>query len=520
MKQPITILQAIADTQLLGAAFKRKFLQPDTWRAWRSFFAAADGLPFEDREAYDTFKACTGRVTAPTKPFSEIYLSCGRRAGKSHNVAALAVFRSAFIDYSQFLAPGETGVCAVIAADRAQAMTILKYVRGFIQASPVLRGMLISDNKEVLGLSNGIEICVLTADFRSVRSRTLVAVIIDELAFVGGSDSASSDWELLAALRPALLSIPGSVLVGLSSPYSKKGELYRMYQQNFGLDDSDVLFWRASSRTMNPTLSERAIAAAFLRDPVSAKTEFNAEFRDDLSGYLSEAQVDSVTIRGRFLLPRLLNTSYVAFVDMSGGKSDSATLAIAHEENGRAILDLLVERGAPHSPEEVTQEFCGILKRFGISEVTSDKYAANWSSDAYQRLGIVHRPSERNRSEIYLNFLPAVLSGQVELLDVPKLKSQLVGLERRCGRNQDLIDHGPGAHDDLSNAAAGALSLALEGGGGFSLLNWVSSGRAHAFANRVPVPARRVTSPEDNAAVAGSKAEWWEREKKRLMDQM
>jgi hypothetical protein len=168
----------------------------------------------------------------------------------------------------------------------------------------------------------------------------------------------------------------------------------------------------------------------------------------------------------------------------------------------------------------VTQEFCGILKRFGISEVTSDKYAANWSSDAYQRLGIVHRPSERNRSEIYLNFLPAVLSGQVELLDVPKLKSQLVGLERRCGRNQDLIDHGPGAHDDLSNAAAGALSLALEGGGGFSLLNWVSSGRAHAFANRVPVPARRVTSPEDNAAVAGSKAEWWEREKKRLMDQM
>ena len=47
---------------------------------------------------------------------------------------------------------------------------------------------------------------------------------------------------------------------------------------------------------------------------------------------------------------------------------------------------------------------------------------------------------------------------RVELLDVPRLHAQLLGLERRttCGGG-DSIDHAPGAHDDRANAVAGAL---------------------------------------------------------------
>jgi hypothetical protein len=47
------------------------------------------------------------------------------------------------------------------------------------------------------------------------------------------------------------------------------------------------------------------------------------------------------------------------------------------------------------------------------------------------------------------------------LLDHPRLATQLVGLERRTARGgRDSIDHAPGAHDDIANAAAGALVLA------------------------------------------------------------
>ena len=52
-------------------------------------------------------------------------------------------------------------------------------------------------------------------------------------------------------------------------------------------------------------------------------------------------------------------------------------------------------------------------------------------------------------------------SGTVELLDVSRLQSQLLGLERRTARGgHDSIDHARGAHDDVANAVAGALTMA------------------------------------------------------------
>ncbi|WP_148360629.1 hypothetical protein [Acidisphaera rubrifaciens] len=50
----------------------------------------------------------------------------------------------------------------------------------------------------------------------------------------------------------------------------------------------------------------------------------------------------------------------------------------------------------------------------------------------------------------------------MRLLDVPRLTAQLCALERRTARGgRDSIDHAPGAHDDLANAAAGALVQVL-----------------------------------------------------------
>jgi len=49
------------------------------------------------------------------------------------------------------------------------------------------------------------------------------------------------------------------------------------------------------------------------------------------------------------------------------------------------------------------------------------------------------------------------------LLDDPRLLAQAANLERRTGRGgRDSISHSPGAHDDVINAAAGALRLVAE----------------------------------------------------------
>ncbi|MCA6112484.1 hypothetical protein [Bradyrhizobium cenepequi] len=65
---------------------------------------------------------------------------------------------------------------------------------------------------------------------------------------------------------------------------------------------------------------------------------------------------------------------------------------------------------------------------------------------------------DRSRSELYLDLLPQIMSRQVQLLDNDRLITQLVSLERRTSRGgRDIVDHPPGGHDDIANAAAGAI---------------------------------------------------------------
>jgi hypothetical protein len=144
---------------------------------------------------------------------------------------------------------------------------------------------------------------------------------------------------------------------------------------------------------------------------------------------------------------------------MSGGGGDDAVLAIAHVDTGRLVLDLVIDQGARRhgtfSPEVAVAKFADVLKQYGCYAVTGDNYAKNWPVDAFLKHGITYRPADLNRSQLYAALEPLVNSGQVELLDEPKLIQQLIGLIRKGER----IDHGSNSHDDLANAAAGALVL-------------------------------------------------------------
>jgi hypothetical protein len=64
--------------------------------------------------------------------------------------------------------------------------------------------------------------------------------------------------------------------------------------------------------------------------------------------------------------------------------------------------------------------------------------------------------SARPKSDLYHDLLPLINANRIELLDNRRLAAQLIGLERRISRQgKDSIDHPPGGHDDLANAAAG-----------------------------------------------------------------
>jgi predicted DNA-binding protein len=79
--------------------------------------------------------------------------------------------------------------------------------------------------------------------------------------------------------------------------------------------------------------------------------------------------------------------------------------------------------------------------------------------DTFREHGITYEPAAKSKSDLYRDMLPAINSGQLELLDDARLVGQIVGLERRTARGgRDCIDHAPGGHDDLSNAVAGIVA--------------------------------------------------------------
>lgn len=134
------------------------------------------------------------------------------------------------------------------------------------------------------------------------------------------------------------------------------------------------------------------------------------------------------------------------------------TMAIAHRENEKVILDLVREIAAPFDPESATDEFARTLKSYGISRVTGDAYSGHWVRQAFQKRGIDYSLSDLTRSGIYVDFLPKLNAKTVSLLDNARLVNQIAGLERRTSRGgKDLIDHPPNGKDDVANAVAGAV---------------------------------------------------------------
>jgi hypothetical protein len=451
------ILAAMTDPELFG----REFGGP-SWAPWRAFLGAFFGLPLDD-EQRAIYRAHTGRTKPPMAPSREAWVIAGRRAGKSRVAALVATYLAGFRDYSSVLAAGERGVVMVLAADTRQARIVQDYVRGLLERVPALRRLVRRWRLEAVELANGVTVEIHAASYRGVRGYSLIGVVADEVAFWRSDEgSANYDREVIDALRPGLLTT-GGPLLAITTAYARRGEAWRHFDEHFGRAGDPVLVWKAPTVDMNPTVDAALIEEARARDPVSASAEYDSEFRRDLETFVAPEVVAAAIVPGRRELPYRRGVRYVAFADPSGGAADSYALAIAHEEAGGAVLDVVREIRAPFSPDAATAEYAALLRAYGLPAVTGDYYSAEWVVDRFRAHGITYERSARFKSDLYGELLGPLNSGRIRLLDVPALRAQLLSLERRTSRGgRDSIDHPPRGRDDVANAAAGALVEALQ----------------------------------------------------------
>lgn len=447
----MNILEFMSHSRLLGDSF-----QGETREAWRAVLSGAFALPMDD-DRLELFNRLSGGRKPPKGRVNELWVVAGRRSDKTHTMAAIGLYMATVAAQIEGLinrlSVGERAVVAILAVDRSQATLAFQYLAGMVENSPTLAGMIKSQDREAIHFTNKVSIEVHTNSFRAIRGRTLLALLLDECAFYRSEAVANPDIETYRAAIPGLATLNG-MLIGVSSPYARRGLLYQKYRDHFGRTSDDVLVIQGGTKLFNPTIDPKIIEDAMRDDPEAARAEWLGEFRSDLEAFIARDTIESLARTSPLELPFNNKYRYFAFTDPSGGGQDEFCLAIAHLEADQIIVDSVQGRkGAPHS---IVAEYADTLKRYRISQVYGDRYAGSWPSDEFKKYGIKYIPSEKPKSDLYVDALPMLNSGRIEIPPHQKLINQFSSLERRTTRSgKDSIDHPPSGHDDYCNVVAG-----------------------------------------------------------------
>jgi hypothetical protein len=449
----ITIDRALLDKNLLGAALGNG----ETWRVWCVCLKAAFALPLTDAER-EIFIAIAGDRGLPKHRIKELWAVCGRRSGKTRIAAAISAFIAAIVQHK--LAPGEVGYVLLLAASRSQASIAFSYVCGFLEASPILRQQVESMTADEVRLKGNVVIGVHAGNYRTIRGRSLLAVVGDETSYWRDVDSAQPDVEIYRACMPALAASKG-LWVGISTGYRRLGLLYQKWRDHYGQDGDDVLVVQGASSTFNPSLDLGMIERAKAADPEAAESEWCGGFRADISAFLDDPTVEAAVDYSRPVeLPPQSGLFYKAFTDASGGRHDHYTVAIAHKDrtSGQFVIDVVRGVAPPFDPMQATKEFAALLREYRVSSVVGDNFAQEWVQAAWSSCNMRYVRAEQPKSVIYLETLPLWSRGLVSIPDHKRLLRELRLLERHTHRSgRDTVDHGKNGSDDYANAVGGVL---------------------------------------------------------------
>lgn len=367
----------------------------------------------------------------------------------------------------------------VLANDEDQAGDDLELAKKIVQANPATLGRECATVlKAIRRKDRGGEMKILPArDAVGAHGKTALFIGFDEIHGLKNHD-------LLEALAPdptradsltwitsydSVFNTPGVPLFDLKA-IGKAGSdprmLFHWYSGDYCTDPT--LTDLSPERRANPSMDSWPEGPAYLeqqkrRLPSHKFRRLHLNLPGSPNGaYLDGDMVERAIPSTLRQISRHRDTKYVGFVDMSGGSSDDATLAIAHFEHGktRRVLDVVISQDGPtpFNPRNAVSKFARHLKDYGVKTVVGDAYAGETFRYDFEAKDIKYVVSSLSKTEIYEAFEPRLNAAELELLDVSKLREQLLGLVIRGAS----IDHAPGAHDDFANAAAGALTIALD----------------------------------------------------------
>lgn len=434
----------------------------ESWSSWMTLFKVLDGEPLTAGEM-GLYSECTGRSEVPAAgSIRELWISAGRKSGKSTASALLAATLSLWGGWEKYLSKGERARIFIVSPTMAQGQIVKQYLDALFSLNASLRGMVRRSLSESIELTNGNIIEIHSASWRSSRGFSCGLLILEEVAYLRfESDSAMVDKQIYTALAPSMTTIRNSLIVGISSPFVAQGLLFEKFNKHWG-ERSPVLCWHGKSWQMNLTLTEQRLRDEFFDELGEDEFagEYEARWREGLQTYLPLEAINDAVVEGRNFLDYQPGVSYFAFADPAEGlrkNADSMAFAVAHAigegESKKYILDFLAEFMPPFDPAEVLRQIAATCQLFHIRKIVQDRHALGWIAADLKPFNIEVEVSNLTKTQIYESFGVLMSKRRTELLDDPKLIAQMKNLMKslKSGGSVSIDCLGGRGHDDVIN---------------------------------------------------------------------
>lgn len=481
-------------------------------------FTEIEYLKYLQDENRINIKEVTGN---PEDLRTNICLVIGRRGTKTTTTSILISYEiyKLLRKYSPHqyynIMPNEEISLSCIATNQEQASLLFRHITGHLERADCFKRyrnkatidyMQLSTERDIEQFGPGqrpsLRVLASPCSGRGLRGKSNICAIFDEMAYFFESESSTdkSDKAVYDAVTPSVARFnsptgePHGKIICISSPNTRKGQFYELYQRSFEADCKDLLMIQAPTWEVDYTLSSKYLRAKYAENPLSFKAEFEAQFSDRVYAWIENEQVLRLNVIEGL---KEKTHSYDRFPHFMGVdvalQNDGTAICICHIErkdtaNGPRNfieMDLVEVRYAKEegkeffTPEEITEWISSYMDKFFIVKGTMDQHyglsiVPQLHTKGHKQFIVTHADRSSN-SKMYQNLMVKMLDASLRLpegtekpREGAKLKdhplvSELLSLQATQHSKYLITVEAPSTgHDDMSDAFARAVYLASE----------------------------------------------------------
>ena len=398
----------------------------------------------------------------------QLALRVGRRGGKSSTLSRVAVIESLYGRHK--IAPGDTGVIAVVSVDRREASDRIKLIKAILTALKI-KWKPIDGGVELT--QKNVAFRVFSASIGGVSGFSCIGALCDEVSKWHDADNSSNPaTEVLAALRPTLAGQTFAKIFLSSSPMGRADAHAKAIDKG---DDDFQMVRIGATWVVRPNLTE-AECHTLEEDPAIFAREYNCiPFDGSTSSLFTEESLARVTRTDEEMASEP-GVVYFAAQDPAS-RANAWTLAIAkatHVAEDTYRIDVVktaewkAPRGGVLDSDVVLSEIKDILKEYRITDLLSDQWSFDPLAVIAQRHGINMirvMSSATSKVQMYEHLKRRVADKTVSLPAVDEVRTDLCGVRKwisRAGAFSMELEKNGMRHSDFAPSVALVVSKAAE----------------------------------------------------------